>query len=66
MLSVGVKFRACQFGGAFLICCGVQAVFYHGFFVPDHPQHQSGIFLMLYKNFIATKMKRNGWVVGVL
>ena len=42
--SYYVKFGACQFGGVCLICCGVQDIFYHKFFIPDHPLHQSGIF----------------------
>jgi len=53
--------------GRVLICCGVQAIFYHKFFIPNHPPHQSGIFLM--ESFLemnATKMKENGWMIGVL
>jgi hypothetical protein len=43
---------------------GVQAIFYHQFFKPDHPLHQSGMFYW-YRTFIrkgiiiATKMKEN-------
>jgi hypothetical protein len=62
-LSLGVEFGACQFGGACLTCCGVQANFYRKFFVPDHQQHQSGIFYgmesLLQKKTIATKMIEN-------
>jgi hypothetical protein len=48
-----------------LISCGVQAIFYHKFFIPTHPLHQSGIFLMVYnglleKKITATKMEENG------
>jgi len=52
-----------------LICCGVQAIFYHKFFIffiPTNPLQQSGIFLelLLEKNIIATKMKENAeWLV---
>jgi hypothetical protein len=39
--------------------------FYHKLFIPNHPLHQSRIFLMVYKvllekDIIATKMKENG------
>ena len=43
LLSIDVNFGACQFGGMCLICCGMQAKFYHKF-LPDLPLHQSGVF----------------------
>ena len=46
-LSIDVKFGACQLWGLCLICCGVQAIFYHKFFIANHPLHQSGIFAMV-------------------
>jgi len=46
-LSIDVKFGACQFWRVCLICCGVQAIYYHKLFIPTHPLHQSGIFLMV-------------------
>ena len=44
ILSIDVTFGACHLWGVCLICCGVQAIFYHKFFIPDHPLHQYGIF----------------------
>jgi len=46
-LSIDVKFGACKLGGVCFICCGVNPTFYHKIFIPDHPLHQSGIFLMV-------------------
>jgi hypothetical protein len=62
-LSIDVEFGACQFGGVCLICCGVQAIFNHKFFIPEHPLHQSGICLVLEKYIIVTKMKTAEWLV---
>jgi hypothetical protein len=45
--SIDVNFGACQFEGVCLVCCGVQANFYHKFLIPNHPLHQSRIFLMV-------------------
>jgi hypothetical protein len=66
-LSIDVKFGACQFWGVCLICCGVHPTFYHKFFIPDHPLHQFGIYLMIWnpeKNIITTKNEKkrlSGW-----
>ena len=45
-LSIDVKFGACQFWRVCIICCGVQAMFNHKFFIPDHSLHQSKVFLI--------------------
>jgi len=59
-LSIDVKFDACQIGGLCLICCGVQAIFYHKFFIPNHPLHQSEIFLTE-KNNKNKRKQLSGW-----
>ena len=46
-------------------CCGVQAIFYHKFFIPDHLlaliwNTFNGITSLYEKNTIATNMKENG------
>jgi len=65
-MSIDVKFGACQFWDVCLTCCGVQAHFYHVLLIPTHPLHQSGVFCRNLTNTIATEMKGNGWVVGVV
>jgi hypothetical protein len=64
-----VKFGACRFWGVCLICCGVQAIFYHKLFTNSPTAPIWNIFNgvdLLEKKTIATKMKENGWVVGVV
>jgi len=36
-----------RLGPTYSVCCGVNPTFYHKFFIPDHPLHQSGIFLIV-------------------
>jgi len=69
-LSIDVKFGACQFWGMCLNCCGVQAIFCYIVHTNSPTAPIWNIFnggkFVLEKNIIATKMKENGWVVGVL
>ena len=70
LLSRALIFEATKYGGPCLVSRGVHPTFYHKFFIPDHPLHQSGIFLMYIilnrKENHYNKNERNGWVVGVL
>ena len=34
-----------------LICCGVQAIFYHKLFILTHPLHQSGIIFEVWNSY---------------
>jgi hypothetical protein len=66
-LSIDVIFGACHLGGVCLICCSVQAIFYHKFLIPNHPpcdctnlDYFYGKESLMEKNISATKMKENG------
>jgi len=48
---IDVKFGACQFWRVCLICCGVQAIFYHKLFILTHPLHQSGIIFKMWNSY---------------
>jgi len=46
-LSRALFLEAAYFGGTCLVSRGVHTTFYHKIFIPDHPLHQSEIFLMV-------------------